>query len=180
VRRARLITAAAAMGIAAVLGAGYAAAGTTGLVDAAAVAAAGVLLVARGALRGETPRTVRPGKIRTDRARPVSAAEFAAYQRIASDLEWAQMSRRHYDNVLRPMLARLAAALDRSAAALDRSAAALDRSAALLDRSAAAAAVLPARPPAARDDADRPGPDLGTLDRIVTALERGAPGQGEP
>ena len=50
--RTRLAMAAAVIGIAAVLAAGYAARGQAGLTDAAAVAAVGVLIVARGTLRG--------------------------------------------------------------------------------------------------------------------------------
>ena len=48
--------AATVTGTAAALVAGYAAAGATGLIDVAAVATLGVLIVARGMLRGEKPR----------------------------------------------------------------------------------------------------------------------------
>jgi hypothetical protein len=148
-RHPRLAVAAAVFVIAAVLAAGYLTAGTTGLVDAAAVAAIGVLLVARSTVRGEKPRPVLAKKSRSEpRRRPaVRTADFPAYRRILSDLEWAQMSRRHYEHVLLPMLARLAATLDRGRP-------------------------VPAeltRPPSA--DADGPGADPATLERIVATLE---------
>ena len=153
-RRVVVVTA-AAMGVAGALVAGEAAAGTTGLVDAAALAALGVLIMARGLVRGEQPPPVRPRyKRRHRRKRPaVRAADFPAYATIASDLEWAQMSRRHYQHGTRPMLARLAASLGRTHA------------------------VAPdlAAPPNARElDPDGPGVDLATLERIVAKLE------GEP
>jgi hypothetical protein len=148
-RHPRLAVAAAVVVIAAVLAAGYLTAGTTGLVDAAAVAVMGVLLVARGTLRGEKPRPVRPKRSWPDpRQRPaVRAADFPAYRRIFSDLEWAQMSRRHYEHALRPMLARLAATLDHG-------------------RPVPAELTRPPSP-----DADGPGVDPATLERIVAALE---------
>ena len=88
--RARVALAAAAIGIAAALAAGYAADGPAGLTDAAAVAAVGVLVVARGTFRGEKPRPVRLPQ--AERAPAISAADFPAYRSIASDLEWAQLS----------------------------------------------------------------------------------------
>jgi hypothetical protein len=148
-RRPRLALAAAVVVIAAALAAGYVAAGTTGLLDAATVAALGVLLVARSTVRGEKPQSVRPRKFRPDRSRrsAVRAADFPAYRRISSDLEWAQMSRRHYEHALRPMLARLAATLDQGRPV---------------------PAEL-ARPPSG--DVDGPGVDPATLERIVATLE---------
>nr|MDQ2816552.1 hypothetical protein [Actinomycetota bacterium] len=141
---------AAGIGIVAVLAAGYAAAGPSGLIDAAALAAVGVLFVARGTIPGGTPRLVRPRTgWRKGEQRP---ADFPAYAKIASDLEWAQMSRRHYEYAVRPMLARLAAALGRPDA------------------------MTAGRhgPPSA--DLDGPGVDLATLERIIAALE----GEGRP
>ena len=101
--RRTLAAAAAVTGTAAALVAGYAAAGATGLIDVAAVATLGVLIAARGTLRGEKPRPVRHQKQRRDPARP---PDFPAYATIVSDLEWARMSRRHYERALRPRLAR--------------------------------------------------------------------------
>ena len=132
-----------APGAAAALVAGYAAAGATGLIDVASVATLGVLIAARGTLGGQEPRPVRPRKQRRDPGRP---AGFPAYVTIASDLEWARMSRRHYERALRPRLARLAAALGRP------------------DVTAVTSLSGP-------QDADRPGVDLATLDRIITQLE---------
>jgi hypothetical protein len=148
-RRKRAITGAAtAIGTAAALVAGYAAAGATGLVDVAALATLGVLIVARGAVRGEKPRSVRPKRQpkrqRRDPGRPAArATDFPAYTSMASDVEWARMSQRHYEHALRPRLARLAAAFGKSGA---------------IDLTGPA-------------DPDGPGPDLATLERIVTHLE---------
>jgi hypothetical protein len=141
VARPRLVLAAAATGIAAALAAGYAAGGQAGLTGAAAVAAVGVLVVARGRLQGGTPRPVRP--YHKERTPAVRTADFPAYRTVVSDLEWARLSGRHYQRALRPRLARLAAALGRPA---------------------------PGAPTAARD-ADGPGPDLATLDRMIRRLE---------
>jgi hypothetical protein len=145
-RRKRAITGAAtAIGTAAALVAGYAAAGTTGLIDVAALATLGVLIVARGAVRGEKPRSVRPKRQRRDPGRrpTARATDFPAYTSMASDVEWARMSQRHYEHALRPRLARLAAAFGKSGA---------------IDLTGPA-------------DPDGPGPDLATLERIVTHLE---------
>ena len=142
-RRRILAAAATVTGIAAALVAGYAAAGATGLIDENNVATLGLLIVARGMVRGEKPRPVRHKKLGP---RPtLRAADFPAYATIASDVEWARMSRRHYEHALRPRLARLAATLDQK------------RTVDLTGPSAV--------------DADGPGPDLATLDRIVTHLE---------
>jgi hypothetical protein len=143
--RRALAGAATVVGIGAALVAGYAAAGATGLVDVAALATLGVLIVARGTVRGDKPRPVRRGKQRRDPGRrpAVQAADFPAYTSIASDVEWARMSRRHYEYGLRPRLARLTAALGQEDP---------------VDITGPA-------------DADGPGPDLATLERIITRLE---------
>ena len=140
--RTRLAMAAAVIGISAALAAGYAAGGQAGLTDAAAVAAVGVRVVARGTLRGGKPGPVRPHQ--AERATTVSAEDFPAYRSIASDLEWSRLSWRHYQHAVRPLLARLAAALGRQA---------------------------PADPPLRPADADGPGPDLAALDRMIAELE---------
>jgi hypothetical protein len=155
VSRARRVVAAVAgaIGIAGALIAGEAAAGTTGLVDAAALTTLGVLVLARGLVRDEKPPLVRAkGHRRHRRKTPaVRAADFPAYASIASDLEWAQMSRRHYEHGLRPVLARLAASLGRPQAAVG------------LEPGSGNAL-----------DPDGPGVDRPTLERIVATLE------GEP
>jgi hypothetical protein len=148
VRRPRLAAAAVLIGIAAVLAAGYAAAGPAGLIAVASVATIGVLIVARGMVRGQKPPPVLAEKRRREPGRwpALRSADFPAYRRIASDLEWARMSQRHYERILRPMLARLAEALGRPRAAdLAR----------------------PGRPA----DVDGPGVDLPALERIVAMLE---------
>jgi hypothetical protein len=143
---------AATIAVAGALAAAYGAAGTTGLVDGAALAALGVLILARGRIPGEQPPGVRTKKRRNLRNRQaLRAAHFPAYATIASDLEWARMSRRHYEHAMHPMLARLAATLGRP-------------------RAEAELAAVP--PSTARAlDPDGPGVDLATLERIVTALE---------
>ena len=144
-RKQAVASAAIVIGTAAALVAGYAAAGATGLIDVATLATLGVLIVARGAVRGEKPRSVRPKKQRRDPGRrpAVRAADFPAYASMATDVEWARMSQRHYEHALRPRLDRLAAALGKSGA-------------------------IDVTGPA---DPDGPGPDLATLERIVTHLE---------
>ena len=144
-RKQTVAGAAIVIGTAAALVAGYAAAGATGLIDVATLATLGVLIVARGAVRGEKPRSVRPKKQRRDPGRrpAVRAADFPAYASMATDVEWARMSQRHYEHALRPRLDRLAAALGKSGA-------------------------IDVTGPA---DPDGPGPDLATLERIITHLE---------
>jgi len=105
----KLAVAATVTGMAAALAAGYAAAGPSGLIEVCTVLAVGVLVLARSVLRGPEPRTVRPNQ----KPRAVRTADFPAYAKLASDLEWAQLSGRHYTHGLQPALARLAAALGR-------------------------------------------------------------------
>ena len=147
-RRRAAAAAATVAGTAAVLFAGYATAGAAGLLAVATLATLGVLIVARGAVRGQKPRPVRKEKPRRDPGRrpALRAADFPAYASIASDLEWGRMSRRHYQQSLRPRLARLAAALGRE------------------DTVAITSLTGPA-------DTDGPGVDLATLERIITQLE---------
>jgi hypothetical protein len=148
-RHPRLAAAAALTGTGAVLAAGYAAAGPAGLVDAATVVTLGVLIMARGTLRGPAPRPVQLKELRPGRpsGTTVRAADFPAFAKISSDLEWAQLSRRDYEHLLRPTLARLAAALGREQA------------------------VDLAGPPAGDDGG--PGVDRATLERIIAQLEGG-------
>ncbi len=144
-RAGRVGVGAAVVGIAAVLAAGYAAAGPAGLIDAAALAAVAVLVVARGTIPGRAPRFVRPENLRRQ-GPAVRSADFPAYVKLASDLEWAQMSRRHYEYALRPMLARLAVTLGRPEA-------------------------VPEGPGPRPAGLDGPGVDLATLERVIAALE---------
>jgi len=145
-RRKAVATTAAVVGIAGALAAGYVAAGAAGLIDVAALATLGVLIVARGAVRGLEPRPVRYKRRGRDPA--LRATDFPAYATIMSDLEWARMSRRHYDHGLRPRLARLAEALGRPH-------------------------TIDLAGPPSPDGADGPGPDLATLERVIAALETG-------
>ena len=146
--RGSLASITAAFAIAAVLAAGYAAAGQAGLIDAASITAVGVLIAARSTLRGDKPPPVRvkhPWRNR-QRARAAGPAEFPAYRTIASQVSWGQVSWRHYLHSVRPILVRLADTLDRPDVAAD-----------LADQPAA--------------DIDGPGVALVTLERIVTRLE---------
>ena len=113
-RRTALAGIAAAAGLAAVLAAGYAAAGQAGLVDVATVVAVGLLLVARGGVQGQGTRPVRINRWR-DRMRPpaVGTAEFPAYRKIVADLSWGLAGGQRNEDIVRRMLARLAAALGR-------------------------------------------------------------------
>jgi len=144
VTRTSLPLAVALLGIAAALAAGYAAGGLAGLTTAAAVAAAAVLLLARSTVRGGKPQPVRSKT--TNGTTAVRAAEFPRYQTIASDLEWARLSRRHYQHAVRPLLTRLALAGNRPDP-------------------------LAGEPVSSPGDEDGPGVDLATLDRIITRLE---------
>jgi hypothetical protein len=141
----RLVSIVAAIGAAALLGAGYAAAGATGLADMAAIVAVAALLLARRRVRGGKAQYVMPKK---SGPTAVSQDDFPSYTKIASDLEWGVLSRRHYQHMLRPYLAHLAAALPgRTLPELDGAA-------------------------PGQDDDDGPGPSVATLDRIITQLER--------
>jgi hypothetical protein len=145
-RRGLLAGITAVVGSVALLVAGYAATGPTGLIDAATVAAAGVLVMARSTVQEQEPPSVRPRKWRKRAQAPtVSTAEFPGYRKISSDLSWGLKSRRQYEHGVRPMLARLAAALDRPDVAH---------------------VTGPSTP-----DVDGPGVDRATLERIVTGLE---------
>src|SRR5262245_22118876 len=91
------------------LGAGYLVAGPLGVAVIATVLA--VFVSAGGRIR--LVRAV-PGRaaVRDKRERSDDgAAAFRAYRRIAANLGWAGVSRRHYDLSVRPLFARLAAAV---------------------------------------------------------------------
>jgi hypothetical protein len=127
-----------AVATAALLAAGYASAGQAGLADMAVVVAVTGLLLGRVLVRrGEPPSVL--GKESSSAA--VRREDFPSYLRLISDLEWAVLSRRHYEQVLRPRLTSLGA-------------------------------VPPDLGPADASAAvDGAGPDLATLDRIITQLE---------
>ena len=156
--RTRLAMAAAVIGIAAALAAGYAAGGQAGLTDAAAVAAVGVLVVARGTLRGGKPGPVRPHQ--AERATTVSAEDFPAYRSIASDLEWSRLSWRHYQHAVLVMPpGHLSPGQVGDHLPVGGEFRRTDRRRA------------PADPPLRPADADGPGPDLAALDRMIAELE---------
>ena len=96
-----------AIGAVALLGAGYAAAGSAGLLDIGAVVAIAALLTGRIRVRGREPHVVMRKKEEAD-------AGFPGFGRITSEMEWAMLSRRHYERSTRPQLERLAVALGRT------------------------------------------------------------------
>lgn len=166
-RRPAVAVAAVAMGTgaAASLAACYAAGGARGLVIAGTCLGVLALLIARAASPsgGDQPRPSHDRR----RAAAVSPADFPSYRKIAADLGWAGVSRRHYDHIARPLLSRLLAARLAERHRLD------------LDRSPQQARCLvgddlwplldPGRHPS--QDTNAAGVDLLTLERIVTRLE---------
>ena len=123
-----------AIAAAALLAAGFAAAGPAGLLDMGAVVAIAALLLVRARVRGREPHVVM-------RKKEVADAGFPGFGRIASEMEWAMLSRRHYERSTRPQLERLAVALGRQP------------------------------PAAARTDEEGAGPSPAELDRIIARLE---------
>lgn len=125
---------AGAIGAAAILGAGFAAAGPSGLLDMGAVVAIAALLLVRMRVRGRETDVVMRKTEETD-------SGFPGFARITSEMEWALLSRRHYERSTRPHLERLAVTLGRQ---------------------------LPAE---ARTDAEGAGPSADELNRIIARLE---------
>ncbi len=119
---------------AALLAAGFAAAGPAGLLDMGAVIAIAALLLVRVRIRGRETHVVMTKKEVTDNG-------FPGFARITSEMEWAMLSRRHYERSTRPQLELLAVTLGRQ---------------------------LPAE---ARTDAEGAGPSSAELDRIIARLE---------
>jgi hypothetical protein len=164
------------------LGAGYAAAGTLGLVVAADLLA---VLAARppaaqpagragpgGGQRGQAAAIrwlpARWRQIRRRRAADrAGEAGFPSYRKIRSDLSWAMVSMRHHDLVVRPLLARLAGSELAQRHRIDL--AADPERAERLVGADLWPLIDPGRPPATGDE---PGPDLPTLTRIVARLEQ--------
>jgi hypothetical protein len=91
----------------ALLTAGYAAAGPAGLLDMGAVVAIAALLLVRVRVRGGEPHVVMTEKEVTD-------AGFPGFGSLVSEMEWAMLSRRHYERSTRPRLERLAVTLGRT------------------------------------------------------------------
>jgi hypothetical protein len=161
--RAALIAAAIAAGFG--LAAGFVVAGPAGLI----VAGTGLAAVAMLAVRA----TLGPGETRRAAVRDQGAGSggvadpFRAYRKIAADLGWAGVSRRHYDHAVRPLVARLAAA-----ALADRHRIDMAREPGRARRLAGEdlwPLIDPARPASTDDRA--PGVDRATLIRIVDRLE---------
>jgi hypothetical protein len=124
------------------------------------------VLAARASIpRGEHPP---PSAVQASH-RPAGSgqADFPAYQKISSDLDWAGTSPRHYDHGLRSRLARLLDARLAQRYGLDAKTQP-DRA-----RELVGAELWPlldaSRPPS--NDSRAPGVSVATLNRIVTRLE---------
>jgi hypothetical protein len=152
--------AAAALGAAIVLAAGYAVGGQAGLFAVVVLAAIAGLLAARLRIPRPAPRPARPQA-------PDSDPAFAGYRRIETAVGLAQSSQRFFDHGARPLLQRLLAALLADRRGLDIG----------QDTGAARTAVGddlwplldPERP--ASSDSRQPGVSERTLARIVDRLE---------
>jgi hypothetical protein len=140
------IGAAAVLVVAALLAAGDAIAGQSGMADAGCAIAVGGLLAARGVLGRPSPHpAVRDSPRRHWKRRSaVAAPRFPGFGAIDSEISWARVARRHYDHGLRRRLARIAATKGVDAAVLTG-------------------------PPCTDDNA--PGPDLAELGRLISWLE---------
>jgi hypothetical protein len=102
-QRVRLIVGGAGL-LTAVLG--WLLAGTLGVF----IVVSAALVVALLLLRAQLPRGPRSRR-RQRRPVPFLNAEFPAYRRIEDTLFWAPVSARHFDHAVRPLLARLLAAV---------------------------------------------------------------------
>jgi hypothetical protein len=168
-QRARLwrgIIAAATVVAAGGLTAAYAAAGPAGIVAAGTAVAVLVILAARGAVpRGEgRPRIVRREKSGEE---DPSRSDFPSYRKICADLGWAEVSRRHYDHGVRPLLARLLAA--RLAERYGVDAMARPEQARELIGADLWPLADPSAPPS--NDSDAPGVSLASVARVISRLE---------
>ncbi|HTT00177.1 MAG TPA: hypothetical protein VMI33_26550 [Streptosporangiaceae bacterium] len=153
------------------LAASYAAAGSRGLVVTGTILAAAALLAARAAI---TPAARRRPVRRRDTPPAVGSDDFPAYARIASDLGWAQTSRRHYDRFARPMFGRLLGAVLEEQHRLDMGR--HPERARTLTGTDLWPLIDPSVPPS--DDTNLPGVDLATLTRVVDRLEQLRQGPG--
>jgi hypothetical protein len=162
---------AAAAATAAGLAASYAVAGSRGLVITGTILAAAALLASRAAI---TPAARRRRDWQRDTPAAVGTDDFPAYARIASDLGWAQTSRRDYDRFARPMLGRLLGAVLEEQYRLDMGRHP-ERTRALTGTDLWPL-IDPSVPPS--DDTNLPGVDLATLARVVDRLEQLRQGPG--
>jgi hypothetical protein len=156
--------AAALLGAAAVLAVlvSFGSAGMVGLVVSLSVVAVLGLLAAVLGLPGAPPRTRPPRRL------PTFDEPYPSFQAISEQLSWSQVSPRHYDLVTRPLLVRLMTARLADHHGIE-----------LAHSPDAARALLgdelwwwvdPTRPP--QRSSQPPGIDVGTLTRVVEALER--------
>jgi len=155
---------AAAIGACLGLGVGFLVAGPVGLIVTGTVVAAAGMLAARAAVGyGDARAAVRDQQIGSDD----DARAFRTYRKIAGDLGWAVVSRRHYDHGVRQLLAR-----QLTAALADRHGIDVAREPEKARRLVGAdlwPLINPAQPFSNDDRA--PGVDRATLTRIVERLE---------
>jgi hypothetical protein len=146
------------------LGASFLQAGPLGVIVTSTVLAALVILVLRAMLVQEPAREAVKYK---HKGSDDGARAFRTYRRIAGDLGWARVSRRHYDHGIRPLLVRLLASLlaERHGIDLAREP---DRARRLVGGDLWPL-IDPAQPLSNNDRA--PGVDRATLSRIVERLE---------
>lgn len=161
--RAAPVAAAIAAGLG--LAAGFLVAGPLGLIVTGTGLAALAMLAVRATLgHGESRRAA----VRDQRAGSGDGADaFRTYRKIATELGWAGVSRRHYDHSVRPLLARLLAA-----ALADRHRIDMAREPGRA-RLLVGADLWPLIDPAqlASNDDLAPGVDRAALSRVVDRLE---------
>jgi hypothetical protein len=148
------------------LAAAYVTAGPAGIVIGGTVIAMLAILAARAAV----PRAEgRPRIVWRDRspAPEASRSDFPGYRKICADLGWSELSRRHYDHGVRPLLARLVAA--RLAERYGVDAAVRPEQAKALIGEDLWPLADPSAPPS--QDSDAPGVSLATVARVISRLE---------
>jgi hypothetical protein len=161
VRPAWLASAAAA---AFCLGVGYTLAGALGVVVVATGVAVAALLRARERAGSGPPDGFAA---RRGRQSDVEAADFPTYRKIAADVGWAGVSRRHYDYVVRPLLIRVLTAVLAERHRIDVTTQP-ERARRLVGED-----LWPLVDPGARrsDDSHAPGVSLAAISRVVDRLE---------
>ncbi|MGE5293172.1 MAG: hypothetical protein ACM3ML_39510 [Micromonosporaceae bacterium] len=156
---------AAAAAAAVCLGVGYTLAGALGVVIVVTGLAMLVLLRVREMAGPGVPDSA--GARHGGRQANVEAADFPAYRKIAADVGWANVSRRHYDYVVRPLLIRVFTAVLAERHRIDVTAQPEQA------RRLIGEGLWPLVDPGARrsDDSHAPGVSLAAISRVVDRLE---------
>ncbi|SFE47057.1 hypothetical protein SAMN05216251_103214 [Actinacidiphila alni] len=94
-------------GSAGLCGAGWGLAGPAGVLAAGICATVAAVTALRWSKVPPGPRTPSP----SPGATPFENAEFARYRKVGGALSWSQVSLRHFDHALRPILERITAAV---------------------------------------------------------------------